>query len=198
MRSVRNYISIFSRRAPRRPGAWALLLLLTGVLTQPATAGDAGTYLAPDAFVAQAFHANPPPARVLWMRAAVRDDVTRLLGRSPAPRVRYWQQGARTVWILDEVGKDQPITAGFIVDNGAIENVQVLAFRESRGWEVKYTFFTDQFRHTLLTPERTLNRKIDGITGATLSVRAMTRMARVALLLDAYARSDETILAAAR
>jgi hypothetical protein len=33
-----------------------------------------------------------------------------------------------------------------------------------------------------------LDRNIDGISGATLSVRALTRLARVALLLDAEVR----------
>jgi hypothetical protein len=66
-------------------------------------------------------------------------------------------------------------------------------FRESRGWEVKYPFFTDQFARIGLTGEGELDRQIDGITGATLSVQAMKRMARVALRL--HDESRQTTLA---
>ena len=112
-------------------------------------------------------------------------------------RVRYWQAGSRTAWILEEIGKDKPITAGFVVEDGHIDTVEVLVFRESRGWEVKYPFFTRQFRDVRLGDRGELNRQVDGITGATLSVRAMTRMARVALLLDDHVRSSSTTLAQA-
>jgi hypothetical protein len=67
-----------------------------------------------------------------------------------------------------------------------ILDVKVLIFRESRGWEVRYPFFTDQFKDATLTAERNLDRKIDGISGATLSVNALTKLARLALFLDSY------------
>ena len=72
------------------------------------------------------------------------------------------------------------------MDEGAIDNVQILEFRESRGWEVKYPFFTDQFADARLGPDTRLDRRVDGITGATMSVNAVTRIARVALLLHEH------------
>ncbi len=48
---------------------------------------------------------------------------------------------------------------------------------------LRYPFFTEQFRGTLLTAENQLNRHIDGITGATLSVRALKKLARLSLYL---------------
>lgn len=59
-------------------------------------------------------------------------------------------------------------------------------FRESRGFEVRYPFFTDQFRGARLREGLDLDREIDGISGATLSVRALTKLARLALLLRAH------------
>ena len=53
-----------------------------------------------------------------------------------------------------------------------------------RGWEVRHSFFTDQFDDASLVKDARLDRTIDNISGATLSVRAVTRLARVALLLD--------------
>jgi hypothetical protein len=93
--------------------------------------------------------------------------------------------------VLEEIGKTEPITTGIVVDQGAIARISVLIYRESRGWEVKYPFFTDQFKGATLTAMHELDRKIDGISGATLSVRALTRLARLALLLDAKVRSAE-------
>ena len=85
--------------------------------------------------------------------------------------------------MLEEIGKELPITIGVTIRDGSITNVKVLEFRESRGWEVKYPFFTDQFRDASLDKKHRLDRDIDGITGATLSVSAVTRIARVALIL---------------
>jgi hypothetical protein len=45
--------------------------------------------------------------------------------------------------------------------------------------------FVRQFKGASLTKDRGLNRRIDGITGATISVNAMKNMARLALYLDA-------------
>ena len=111
--------------------------------------------------------------------------------------MRYWGGDKRTAWVLDEIGKDEPITAGIVVNDGAIEEMRVLAFRESRGWEVRYPFFTRQF-HDARLGGRDLTRTIDGITGATLSVRAMKRMARAALLLHEHTVASSSTLAQAR
>ncbi len=192
MRRILNTITENARR-------WTLgIVVLFAGFPAFLPAAEHGTYQTTDAFVTEVFGANSPPARALWMRAELRDEVAAVLGREPAPRVRYWQLDGRTVWVLEAIGKDQPITAGVVVENGAIGDIRVLAFRESRGWEIRYPFFTDQFHDALLTPERKLDRRIDGITGATLSVRAMTNMARVALLLDAHTRQSATTFAAAR
>jgi Na+-transporting NADH:ubiquinone oxidoreductase subunit NqrC len=48
---------------------------------------------------------------------------------------------------------------------------------------VRYPFFTDQFNGLQLDENNRLQRKIDGISGATLSVNALTRLARLALHL---------------
>ena len=81
---------------------------------------------------------------------------------------------------------------GIVVDDGRIERVKVLVFRESRGWEVRHDFFTDQFRQVSLTEDRELDRHIDSISGATLSVHAITRLARLALFLDGRIDKNES------
>ncbi len=147
--------------------------------------------LPPREFVAQAFDGTPPAPSRLWLNATQRAEIKHILERNFGQlRVRYWRRDARTVWILEEFGKEQPITTGLVVEGQALADVRVLVYRESRGWEVKYPSFTDQFRGLKLTDEQTLDGPIDGISGATLSVRALTKLARLALLLDRYAQAS--------
>lgn len=88
------------------------------------------------------------------------------------------------MWIINEIGKTKPITVAIIIKNKKITRLKVLAFRESRGWEVKHSFFTDQFKQNSLNPNLSLSKPIDGISGATLSVRALTKTAQLALFFD--------------
>ena len=144
-----------------------------------------GVYQEPDAFIAEVFADNPPKAEVIWPDKALKAQIKTILGHNyRGLRIRYWQRDGRSAWILDEIGKDKPITTGFVINQGRIELVRVLVFRESRGWEVRHAFFTDQFNQAGLKTDMELDRTIDNISGATLSVRAVSKLARVALLLD--------------
>jgi hypothetical protein len=149
------------------------------------TLNAGGVYQEPDAFIAEVFDNNAPKPGVIWLNKELKAQLKDILGHDyKGLRVRYWQQDDRTAWILDEIGKDKPITTGIVVSKGRIERVRILVFRESRGWEVRHSFFTEQFDDATLKENRELDRHIDNISGATLSVRAVTRLARVALLLD--------------
>jgi hypothetical protein len=106
-------------------------------------------------------------------------------------RLRYWQQDNETVWILDEIGKEAPITVGIHIKDHAIVRTKVLVYRESRGDEVRHDFFTDQFKSAKLDDQTQLDQHIDGITGATLSVRALTKLSRIALWLNNYVTKAE-------
>ena len=156
-----------------------LLLWIAGMIS--VSAADEQIYFAPDAFLSEAF-ATPPPPSMLWITAEIQPDIEKILGHPP-PRLRqrYWKDGARTAWILEEIGKEEFITAGFVVANDRIEKTRVLIYRESRGMEVRYPAFLKQFEGAQLADKRRLSKRIDGITGATLSVWAMERMARAAL-----------------
>ncbi|MDO8927083.1 MAG: FMN-binding protein [Sideroxyarcus sp.] len=136
---------------------------------------------------------KPPVAEMLWLVGDLQPAVRAILEHDyPAARVRYWRGGSRTVWILDEIGKEMPITVGVAINNGAVERVKVLVYRESRGWEVKSPAFTAQFSGAKLAEGQTLDRHIDGISGATLSVRALSRLTRLALLLDRHVNKGAT------
>jgi len=104
----------------------------------------------------------------------------------PKLRLRYWQHTAnkQTVWFLDEVGKERPISFGISIKDKHLDMIRVLTFRESRGGEIAMSSYSDQFAQTSLDAEYSLNQQIDGISGATLSVIAMKKVARLALLLN--------------
>lgn len=156
---------------------------LLGAHTLPA----ADTYMAPDAFVEASFEGTPPDPQVVWLTGELRERAKAILGHPPDTlRVRYWARDGRSVWILEEIGKEKPITTGYVVEDGAIRNVKVLIYRETRGWEVRYPFFTDQFNDATLSSDLELDTQIDGISGATLSVSALKRLARLALLLHRH------------
>ena len=165
------------------PAMKRVLTLIFLLYFTPLHAG--GVYQEPDAFIAEVFNDNAPKPGVIWLDKSLKAQLKDILGHNyKGLRVRYWQQDTRSAWILDEIGKDKPITTGIVINNGRIERVRILVFRESRGWEVRHSFFTEQFDDATLKENRDLDRRIDNISGATLSVRAVTRLARVALLLD--------------
>ncbi len=151
-----------------------------------------GVYQEPEAFIAEVFAGSPPQPAVLWLTGERKAVIRDILGHDYASlRVRYWRQDTRSTWILDEIGKEHPITTGIVVDAGKIERVKVLIFRESRGWEVRHDFFTDQFQDATLDANRQLDRHIDNISGATLSVRALKKLARVALYLAQQVQAQD-------
>ena len=152
-----------------------------------------GVYLEPSEFINQVFDNNPPKAKVLWLNKGIKSKITDILShRYRGLRTRYWQQHKKTVWILEEIGKEKLITVGIVINKQKIEQVKVLVFRESRGWEVRHDFFTDQFKQLQLHNDSHLSQSIDNISGATLSVRAVKKLARIALLLDQTIQQPDT------
>lgn len=139
-------------------------------------------YQSPAEFLEEIFSGIVPDTDVLWFDAPVRKGIKEILGHDfPGVRVRYWSKNQKTAWILEKIGKYKPITVGFFINDGLIKRVKVLVYRESHGWEVRYPFFTNQFNDLRLTPDLNLSHGVDGISGATLSVNALIRLARLAL-----------------
>lgn len=164
-----------------------LLALLTFALPLQA----AQVYQSAESFIQTALGSEPKP-QVIWLDKPVKQQIEAILSHSFSPiRLRYWQQQQDTVWILDEIGKESMITVGIHVSQQHISQVKVLVYRESRGDEVRHAFFTDQFKAAQLTDDLQLDKHIDGITGATLSVRALTKLSRIALYLHDLVNKTE-------
>jgi len=160
-----------------------------------------GRYLSVDEFYQQAF-GGEYKTEILWLNKYLLQQVKVILGHNfRGMRTRFKVQAplegqyvhARTAWIFEGIGKTQPITVGVVIEGRGqgekardqIVAVKILEFRESRGGEVRYNTFTDQFISVALgsgDPPK-LDQSIDGITGATLSVRAVKKVVTLALFL---------------
>lgn len=161
-------------------------LLLVLLLMLPTLVPAASVYETQAEFLNRAFSDSPPGPAVTWLSGERKATVRQLLGHDYAAlRLRYWCQSGRSAWVLDEIGKELPITVGVVVDKDHIQSLRVLTYRENRGGEVATPAFTDQFFGAALEENSSLDTTIDGISGATLSVRALTRLAAVALFLHA-------------
>ncbi len=135
-----------------------------------------------EALLQQTYGDATPAVNSFMITNEIKEGYQRIM-QSPPHRLRqrYWFDGSRAIFVVDALGKERLITAAFIVDNGVIRSTEVIAFREHRGGEIQQPFFTRQFSGLGLNSRGALEQEIDGISGATLSVRAMTRMATLVL-----------------
>lgn len=169
----------------RRVARWCYPSFLLIALVIPSLGSADTVYLEPEQFLNEVFDGQKPEPKVLWIAGELRADASKILGhKPPSLRTRYWSNEKQSAWILEEIGKDLPITVGLVVEQGKLKQVRVLIFRESRGWEVHNPAFVKQYSGASLTDKAKLDRHIDGITGATLSVRALNKLARLALRYD--------------
>ena len=156
-------------------------LLTTTLLASPQLSAK-GVYQSGPDFVAEVFSPQQAEPGVLWLNKSIRQEAEKILGRKVLGlRVRYHQSAGKTAWILNEIGKEMPITIGVVIDQGKISSVKILAYRESRGGEVRYPAYMAQYQGATLTDKYKLDKSIDGITGATLSVWAVNKVAALAL-----------------
>jgi len=161
------------------------LILITLVAASLSGMAATTVYQKPSDFIRSVCGGKIPTTRTLTLTASHQSKIRRLMGHEYRPsKVRYWMSGRRMVVILEEVGKTQPITTGFVVSGGKIELVKMLIYRETIGAEVRRTSFTNQFKGATIGSNGKLTRRINNIAGATLSTRAFMEMGRVAVYLD--------------
>jgi hypothetical protein len=161
-----------------------ITLCMAFAMLLPMLAHAESVYETQSEFLTRAFGDSPPEPDMVWLSGERKVAVTQILGHDyAAMRLRYWCEAGRSAWVLNEIGKELPITVGVIINENYISSLRVLTYRENRGGEVMVPAFTDQFNQVSLTNGDRLDANIDGISGATLSVRALTRLAELALYL---------------
>lgn len=167
------------------PTRLQILVAILMLLSSPSMVMAETVYETQREFLDRAFSESPPEPSIVWLSGDRKSGVEQILGHYyPTLRLRYWCRNERSAWILEEIGKDLPITVGVVVNHDYIESLRVLTYRENRGGEVTTPSFTEQFNGSSLDGDASLDRNIDGITGATLSARALTRLAKVALFMN--------------
>jgi len=126
--------------------------------------------------------------KTLWLKKEIQTKIKSILNHKyPKLRVRYKisdnLETSTSIWYLDEIGKERPISFGVSVKDNRIQIIRVLEFRESRGFEINIPAFAKQFENAGSDISDKLDQNIDGITGATMSASAMKKIARLALFL---------------
>ena len=130
--------------------------------------------------------------------------LTQRLGYRPA-KDRYTIFVATTQGKVDgyavvdeELGQHQPITfATRLSPRGAVERLEIMIYRETRGDEVRDTRFRRQFEGKTAQDPMRLHREIDAISGATISSASMAvGVRRAAILVDELALAVGPVAAA--
>ena len=141
-------------------------------------------------FLSSQFNNEIPKKKRLIIKKDTKALLQKIMGDKYNKRIfSYWQKDNSTIWILNSIGKYKPITAGFVIQDCKIKSSHVLVYREQIGYEIKYPNFLLQFTDAELNSNMDLNIRVDNISGATLSVNSMERMAKTSLLLNKL--SDE-------
>ena len=126
---------------------------------------------------------QPPKPQRLWIDENKKQFIEKSINPSQIKlSYRYWKDDEKTLWILDEIGKERDITTGIIIENHKVKKVEILVYRESRGGQVQNPQFTQQYKSKDL--QSNFTKEIDSISGATLSVRAVNKQVELALWLD--------------
>ena len=138
----------------------------------------------PALFLAIAVQA--PPAKVtasvarLFGRGARAETVT--VGTDSVLRISRGDSLLGFAAVRNVQGKDQPITFLVAIDpDDRLKDVDILVYREPYGGEVAYDAWRKQFRSKTAADPLQVGRDIRSISGATISVNAVTMGVRQAL-----------------
>lgn len=166
--------------------AWTVLLLV-GLALLPGQAG-AKEYLSKKEALKLAFKDAEVVEKKVTASKAQLEQIRKLAGiKTLPPEFSYFQgtlKGKTTGFAVidDVIGKTHPITYLLVVEpDGTVAAVEIMAYRESRGGEVRQKSFLKQFNGKTIKDKLRLREDIRHIAGATLSCRAVTDGVRINL-----------------
>jgi len=169
-----------------KPFPWAWTALLAGLAAAPVQVVVATEYLSVEAAQKALFsQADRFQEVVLGLSPAQREKVAGLAGPQPPHRsIRAFRalRGDVTVGyvFVDEViGKEDFITYAAGLDNsGRVQGLEVLAYRESHGGEIRSPAWRHQFAGRAGLEQLQVATDIKNIAGATLSCEHVTQGVR--------------------
>ena len=177
--------------------SWAALLAAPGVvLIVPAPVLGGQSYLhEADAARAIFSESTASTRRKLELSDAEVAALSKALGRRvdarsyPYLEVRSEKGTVGFIFMLDVIGESLPITFAIgVTADGALQDVQVMVYREPQGEAIQEKRFRKQFVGKRSKDPITLDKDIDAISGATISSRSATFAARKGLLLAEVVR----------
>ncbi len=168
-----------------------LLVALVMAVTAPAhAASGAGVYWTRVSLL-KSFFADSD--KVSWKRLdvspAARKVLTRRLGTPPPTRqtVYFGLKGSKVQGVAlidDQIGQHEPITFAVLLGtDGKMKRLEVVAYREARGGEIRSPRFRRQFTGKSPADKMRLGHDVVAISGATISSKAMVVGARRALIM---------------
>lgn len=96
----------------------------------------------------------------------------------------------------DEKGQHEPITFGTkLSPDGRVARAEVMAYREGYGEEIREARFRRQFEGKSVSDPMRFGSDIDGISGATISSKSMTKAVKRAIALAHIAKRKHEKLA---
>lgn len=164
----------------------------------------AGVYFTKEEALKMAFpEADSIVKKVVIVTEEQRKKIQELLRVKRVSRIYKYYAGTKNGKIMgyakidNVIGKSQPITFMVVLNpEGSIRMVEILAYRETQGGEIRQKRFRDQFKGKKVTDVLRLNADIRNISSATLSCRAITDGVRrivaylSVLAVPQYVRSD--------
>jgi Na+-translocating ferredoxin:NAD+ oxidoreductase subunit G len=173
-----------------------------GITAAPAPARAEGTYFSTRTLLAAFFPASERVTfRTFILDPSSKTRLAQRLGYVPA-RDRYTIYVASTqgrvdgyAIVDDERGLHQPITfATRLSPRGAVERIEIVAYREARGDEVRDPRFRKQFEGKTAQDPLRLNKDIDAVSGATISSASLaTGVRRATILVEELALGLSTV-----
>jgi len=162
----------------RRP-AIAIALLVAVV-----SSSHAKVLLAPEEAVKEAFAGAPAQKRTDYLDETQVAAITRLAGSAPSSRIVISYRATKdekplgTAYLESHLVRTLPETILVVLDpQGRVGKVEILAFDEPDQYRTRERWL-DQFKGRTLDAELSLAKGIRGVTGATLSSRAITAAVR--------------------
>ena len=116
-----------------------------------------------------------------WLTDTQREAIGKILGEEYKKRRLTYYFGldeankpmGATMVIGNEIGRSYPITFMVVINlDGTVRDVEIMVYREPHGWEVRFESFLSQF---FGQDAGNPFDNVSNITGATLSVRSMTK-----------------------
>ena len=168
----------------RRPFLWVVLMTFVfGSTLLSASEDERGVdvYLTKKEAFALAFPGmDQIKKEKKWLTDTQKEAIGKILGEEyKKRRLTYYfglndgGQPSSAMIIGNEIGRSYPITFMVVINpDGTVKDVEIMVYREPHGWEVRFESFLSQFfGRDAGSPFDDINN----ITGATLSVRSMTR-----------------------